>query len=133
MQEKSAGTVIARNNKYLVLHYAAGHWDFPKGKIEENESPEEAALRELEEETGISDGKILPGFAEKIKYFFKREGNTISKDVIFFVAKTKTENITLSHEHKGFKWLSFKEAKDQLTFDNAKEVLTKAETFLNNE
>ena len=73
MQERSAGTVIVCNGEYLLLHYESGHWDFPKGKIEEGETPEQAALRELKEETGIEDAEILPGFTEGIKYFFHRE------------------------------------------------------------
>jgi len=133
MQERSAGIVIVHNNKYLLLHYAAGHWDLPKGNIEKGESEKQTALRELEEETEIKDSEIIPDFEEKIQYFFKREGETVKKEVIFFLGKTNTNNIKLSVEHQGFKWLSFKEAIEQLTYQNAKEVLRKADAFLNNE
>ncbi len=131
MQEKSAGVVVFNDGRYLLLHYEAGHWDFPKGHVEKGESDVQAALRELKEETGIVDAEVLPGFSDGIRYFFKKEGKTIVKEVVFFVARTKTEKVTLSHEHKGFIWLPFKEAVVKLTYDNAKNVLKKAEAFLN--
>ena len=55
-KEKSCGAVVFRKDdevKYLLLHYTPGHWDFPKGKQEIGETEEQAASREIEEETGI--------------------------------------------------------------------------------
>jgi len=130
MQEKSAGIVVVNDGKFLLLLYDAGHWDFPKGHIEKDESSEQAALRELKEETGISDAEILPGFAESIHYFFKKEGRLVSKDVVFFAARTKTSDVKLSFEHKDFIWLPFNDALAKLTYKNAKEVLRKVEVFL---
>lgn len=132
MQEHSAGTVVIKDGKYLLLHYDSGHWDFAKGHLESGETPEQAALRELKEETGIEDAELLPGFVEKIKYFFKREGKTVAKEVIFFIARAKTDKVKLSFEHKDFVWLPFKEAVEKLTFNTAKEVLRKADAFLKN-
>lgn len=69
----SAGiiTYIIRNNTilYLLLQYGAGHWDLPKGKIEKGETKQEAALRELMEETGLT-AEIDNGFEETIYYIF---------------------------------------------------------------
>ncbi|MCX6708617.1 MAG: NUDIX domain-containing protein [Candidatus Woesearchaeota archaeon] len=127
MQEKSAGIIVVNDGKFLLLLYDAGHWDFPKGHIEKDESSEQAALRELKEETGISDAVILPGFSENIHYFFKKEGKLISKEVVFFAARTKTFDVKLSFEHKDFIWLPFNDALAKLTYKNAKEVLRKAE------
>lgn len=129
--ERSAGLVLEKEGEYLLLHYAAGHWDFPKGHIEEGETPEQAALRELEEETGIAEAEILPGFSDNIQYFYKKEEKTIYKEVVFFLATTKTAKVVLSHEHKGFAWLAFEGAVEKLTFDNAKVVLKKAHGWLN--
>ena len=132
MQESSAGLVVVGDGGFLLLHYAAGHWDFPKGHIEMGESPEEAALRELEEETGIKEALILSGFEERIQYFFKREGKTVVKGVVFFAARTAVDKVRLSSEHQGFVWLPFEEALAKLTYNNAKEVLKKAHAFLKN-
>lgn len=132
--EKSAGAVIFRKeNKtiyYLLLHYQAGHWDFPKGNIEKGEEAEEAAKREIFEETGIKDLKFLPDFQEVIKYFYKRERKNIFKIVIFFLAETKTKKVQISWEHIGFKWLPREEALKLLTFNKARAVLKKAHQYL---
>ncbi len=132
--ERSAGAVVFRKEKnetyYLLLHYQAGHWDFPKGHIEEGESLKQTAIREIVEETGITDIVFLDGFKEKIEYFFKLENKAIFKVVMFFLAQTRTRGVNLSFEHTDFKWLSYKEALAQLTYKNAKEILKKAHNFL---
>ena len=74
-REKSAGALIFRieNNipYYLLLHYPSGHWEFAKGHVEEGETEEQTVKREVQEETGISDLIIIPGFREYIKYSFR--------------------------------------------------------------
>ena len=125
-KESSAGAVIVNDEKFLLLHYASGHWDFVKGKIEKGESEKETVVRECEEETGISDLLFVSGFKEETHYFYTRETKTISKSVVFFLAKTSTSEVVISHEHIGFKWLSYEEALKKLTFVNAKKVLEKA-------
>ena len=55
-REKSAGAIVFRKEKepvYLLLHYEAKHWDFPKGHVEKNETDEQTVRREIQEETGI--------------------------------------------------------------------------------
>ena len=129
LREKSCGAVVFLKNteaKYLLLHYEAGHWDFVKGNVEPNESEKDTVIRELQEETGIADGRFINGFREKIEYFYRRQGATIHKEVIFFLIETHTEKIKLSYEHVGYTWLDYPNAMKRLTFKNAKEVLQKA-------
>lgn len=132
--EKSAGAVIfRRQNKkiyYLLLHYASGHWDFPKGHIEKGEELKETVEREVLEETGIKDIKFIEGFKEWIKYFYKMKDKNIFKIVTFFLAETKTEKVKISFEHIGYEWLPYNEAIERLTFKNAKDILEKAYKFL---
>jgi len=129
----SAGLILFRvvdgERLYLLLHYPHGHWDFVKGKIEEGESKQEAALRELEEETGL-EADIMDGFEEQLSYVFRQEEELIEKTVYFLIAQTESEEIELSHEHIDFAWLAYNQAEGQLTFANAKEVLKKAELFI---
>ena len=132
-KEVSAGAVVFRQNKevkYLLLNYDAGHWDFPKGHIEKSEEEKETVKREIKEETEITKISFIEGFKEKIKYFYKREGQTVYKEVIFYLCETKESKIKISFEHIGYKWLDYEEALKQLTFKNAKEILEKAHSFL---
>jgi 8-oxo-dGTP pyrophosphatase MutT (NUDIX family) len=161
-REKSAGAIIfrgepfdtAQGKKYilyfLLLHYSSGHWEFPKGHIEKGELEEETVRRELFEETGINDIKIIPGFKKYIKYFFRqyptktKSGESHSAEasldrakrpwvfklVTFFVAETKTKEIKISSEHVGFVWLPIKEAIAKTTFKNSKKLLKEADDFI---
>ena len=132
-REKSCGVVVVLTStepKYLLLHYEAGHWDFVKGNVELNESEKDTAIRELQEETGIVDIRFFEGFREKIEYFYRRQGATIHKEVVFFLAETHTEKVTLSFEHVGYAWLNYQNSLEKLTFQNAKDVLQKAHKLL---
>ena len=134
INQTSAGVVLFRNvsheKSFLLLNYPQGHWDFIKGKMEQNETPHETALRETKEETGISDIEFIDGFEENIEYNFKFKHEDVHKKVIFFLAKTNEKNIQLSHEHNDYIWLEYNDALKKTTFENAKNVLSKAHEFL---
>jgi 8-oxo-dGTP pyrophosphatase MutT (NUDIX family) len=117
-------------NEFLLLNYPQGHWDFVKGKIEQNETSHETALRETKEETGITNIEFVDGFEESVEYDFRFKKEDIHKKVIFFLAKTNEKNIKLSHEHNDYLWLEYNDALKKTTFENAKNVLTKANEFL---
>ena len=132
--EKSAGIVLFRNNsgknEFLLLNYPQGHWDFVKGKIDQNQTSHQAAIRETREETGITNIEFIDGFEESVEYDFRFKREDIHKKVIFFLAKTDEKNIKLSHEHNDYLWLEYSDALKKTTFENAKNVLTKANEFL---
>jgi len=134
LNEKSSGTVIFRDTPegivFLLLHYPSGHWDFVKGKMEKGENPLDTVVRETKEETGISDLNFVEGFEENIEYDFQFEGELIHKKVVFYLAKTNTEKITISHEHLDFVWLDYKSAFEKTTYQNAKSLLSKANQLL---
>jgi bis(5'-nucleosidyl)-tetraphosphatase len=129
----SAGIIVFRMKdeqaEFLLLHYPHDHWDLPKGKIEKGESKESAALRELKEETGLT-AQLIEGFEKKFDYVFKQEGEFIKKTVYFFIGNVSSGEVTLSEEHIGFAWLSYDQALERLTFENAKEVLKEAKRFI---
>jgi 8-oxo-dGTP pyrophosphatase MutT (NUDIX family) len=134
--EFSAGVVIffqtEREPEYLLLHYTSGHWDFPKGHIEKGESKQQAALREVTEETGLQHIELLPDFQTEFSYIFRSPstGELIKKTVYFFIGKSNEKEIKLSHEHIGFAWSPFKTAIAQLTYQNAKDLLVQADHYL---
>jgi 8-oxo-dGTP pyrophosphatase MutT (NUDIX family) len=134
-QEKSCGALIFRNEAgkrlYLLLHYAGGHWDFPKGHVEKGEAEEQTARREIQEETGLISLEFLPGFREEISYSFRHNtGEVAQKQVVFFLAKTDEKLVRLSDEHIGFAWLPYLAARKKATYENAQGLLEKAEKKL---
>lgn len=127
-KEKSCGAVIVtRDNKFILIKHLAGHWDFPKGHMEDGESEEQTALREVKEETGL-DIKLIEGFREVIHYNIKEE---INKEVVFFLGEAKDNEVKIQVEEiQDFAILSYDEALDIITYKNNREVLNKANKFL---
>ena len=134
IRETSAGAVLlcdtSGENEFLLLNYPQGHWDFVKGKMEVNETPQETVRREMKEETGISNFQLVDGFEEYVRYNFRFKNEVVHKKVIFFLAKTNIKKISLSHEHNDYLWLGYNDALKKITFKNAKNILTKANKFL---
>ena len=133
--DKSCGVVLFNSGKVLLLRHSSissrggGHWDFPKGHMDDGETEIQTALRELEEETGIVHTNIIDGFRDTITYIFSREQKQIGKEVVFFLATTKESKVILSHEHIDYSWLDFDSAFSRLTYDNARQVLRSAIEF----
>lgn len=133
IKEKSCGAVVYKviNNEiyYLLEHMSMGHISLPKGHVEENETEDQTALREIKEETNL-DVRIDTNFKETITYS-PREGTL--KDVIFFVAEVIDDNTPLDlhdNEVKKSVFLNFNEACQLLTYSSDKEVLKKANEYL---
>jgi len=136
IEEISAGAVIYHDDpnsgirKYLVLHYPAGHWDFPKGAVEKGETEEQAAIREIFEESGLHVQVFVPNFRKEIEYHYRRQDGLAHKRVVFFLAKSDLSKVKISFEHSGYDWLAYEQALRRLTFENAKNVLREANTSL---
>ena len=133
MEERSAGAVVFRDTPegrlYLLLQNG-GRWDFPKGGVEKGETELETVMREVEEETGLREIRILPGFRKVIEYYYKRNRKNIHKQVVYLLASTSTERVRISFEHQGFGWFSYEEAVLKASYDNSKVTLSEAERFV---
>lgn len=129
LEERSAGAILYRESPsgklYLLLNYPSGHWDFVKGNIEKGETFKQTTLREIKEETGIIDVSFVEGFENKVEYYYQRDGELVHKEVVFFLAKTVTEYVEISHEHLGFTWLKFDDAMKKVTYKTAQGLLKK--------
>lgn len=136
---KSAGAVVFHRRKekcfYLLLRHTEPifrhSWGFPKGTMEPGETETETALREVQEETDLHV-KVVPGFRETITYAFRDRGYLIKKTVVYFLGEAKSGRAKVSHEHEALEWLPYEKAVRRLTFENARNVLQKANKFLNN-
>ena len=132
LYEKSCGAVIFRKNKndvklLLVKNHNGRHWSFPKGHIEENETEEETAIREIKEETNL-DVKIMDNFREVSSYcpFGK-----IRKEVVFFLARTVSDNIKLQEsEIDSFLWVDIDGAKKLCSYENDFNLIDKADGYI---
>jgi len=140
--EKSVGAIVfcIVNEKieFLLMKYRNGHWEFPRGKVEDSESEQDTMKREIEEETSISKVRTVEGFRETMSFSYKAHGQElvdrkkdkncmyIHKKAVFYLVEAINKDVVISHEHQKFQWLNFEDGLDKLTFKNAKNILIKA-------
>ena len=121
-KEKSCGCIIIENEKVLLVQQTQGHWGFPKGHVEENETEIETAIRETKEETNI-DVEVDETKRYKMEYI---TGKGIHKEVVLFVAKRIGGEIKEQEsEINKISWLNFEEALKTITYDNNKQLFQK--------
>ena len=129
-KEKSCGAVVYRKSnqlEFLLIKHNVGHYSFPKGHMEKNETEEQAAIREIKEETNI-EVNLDTNFRYKVTYSPKPN---ITKDVIYFVAeKTKGVETPQETEIQTIIWKDKEEAIKLVTYDNDKQVLINAIKYL---
>lgn len=134
LREFSAGGVVykkeAKKIKWLIVQpTGTNRWQFPKGKIDKNESSKDTALREVEEEGGVRV-EIIEKIGDS-RYFFILKGKKIFKTVTFYLLKY------LGDTKEGHDWeveetifVPYKEAFEKLSFKDDKEILKKAKEVL---
>ncbi len=132
MNEKSCGALVYRkyhgNTEILLIkHINSGHWSFPKGHVEGNETEVETAVREIKEETGI-DVIIDQSFREIVTYSPRRDTH---KEVVYFIAKAKNTDYTPQEDEiADIKWVEIGRAGSVLAYENDKSIVNKAKNFI---
>lgn len=117
IDEKSCGCIIMDKQKVLLVKQTKGHWGFPKGHVEENETEEETAKREVKEETNL-DVQIDKSKRYTMQYMTDK-GKL--KQVVLFIAKIIDGSmLPQESEVAEIKWFSYNEAIQTITYDNAK-------------
>ncbi len=129
--ETSCGVVLVNLGTVLLLQYPQGHWDFPKGHVEETDADHFATTRrELAEETGIEEIHFVEDFVERSEYSYRHKGKKHTKQVYWYLAETERITVTLSHEHRGHMWLDWDQAEEQLTHDETRKILKNARNHM---
>ena len=131
MLETSAGaivyTLIDDEPNYLLIKDFHNNWGFPKGHLENMETLEQAAIREIKEEVGI-DITLNTQFKEELNYVMP---NGVDKKSVYFLGLFDNQVPDKQLEEvQEIKILPYLEARDLLTFDSMKEVLDKAHKIL---
>jgi bis(5'-nucleosidyl)-tetraphosphatase len=110
------------NWEVFLVQHNKGHWGFPKGHSLREESPEQIACREFFEETGLSVEKFLQVCPIIEEYSFIEENKKTEKIVTYFIARVRGNINLLEREVCDFKWLSFDEAANLITFEQSRQV-----------
>ena len=115
---------------FLIQHHKGRHWGFPKGHAEIGESPLDAALRELKEETNLDCVQLLrtDPFMEQYQFFIK--GERVSKQVSYFAAEVEGTVKLQEKEISNGVWCSLSDAIHKMTYSEGKSILSKVMQML---
>ena len=134
VQAVSAGAILFRDTRgrreYLLLKSRPGDWEFPKGGVEGKEELQQTAIREVKEEAGIKEFRLVDGFREEYDYVFEANGKTIHKTVHLFIARSFEASAELSTEHRDLQWRDYEQALNTITQDGPRDILKKAHEYL---
>lgn len=124
VREPTAGGVIFRRNvknevEILLIQDSKDRWTIPKGHIEEGETAQETAKREIGEEAGLKDVKII-GWLGKIHFRYRRIDKLVlmTTQVYLVQALGDTDAIQKEDWMNGIKWFSFSEALDVIEYED---------------
>ena len=135
----SCGVVLFRvidgQREFLLVQHQAGHWAFPKGHPEDDETPIETARREVREETGLGDLELLesPAFEEAYA-FTKKSGTVVEKTVTYYLGQlsdpTAAEVAIQEEEVQAFAWGDADATMDRLTFAEGRRLFDEVLDYL---
>ena len=132
IKEVSAGGIVFRRSpegvvRFLLIRDSYSNWGFPKGHLENGETPSEAARRETAEETGL-ESIILHGPIRIIDWYFRFRGKFIHKYCHFFLVESPSGDPNPQHDEgiTECQWCTYEEALQTLSYDNARGVLRRA-------
>ena len=131
--EVSSGAVVFTRKdgalRYVIVRSLEGYYGFPKGHIEGTETEEEAALREIREETGLSV-RLLPGFRTVDEHAVPGKPGVI-KRIIYFLGEYADQEIRFQKEELlEAPLFSYEEAMERFQFESSRRILTEANDFL---
>ena len=129
---RSAGGLVVEGDRILLISTQSGRrWQLPKGHIEEGESAEQAALREVREETGVT-GRVVAPLSEVEYWFVEKGARRVHKRVDYFLLDYVCGSAADfdAAEVSGAEWFSWEEGIAKLSFDNERRVVLQAREIL---
>ena len=132
--EKSCGAVVFTRTeggiRYLMVRSVWGNWGFPKGHVEEGETEEETALREIYEETNLRV-TLLEGFRETDEYLLRRKENA-GKQVVYFCGEYPPDGQVRvqASEIMSAEAVPLEKGLRLLRYESARKILRKADEFI---
>jgi 8-oxo-dGTP pyrophosphatase MutT (NUDIX family) len=134
----SGGVIIGPSKKVLVVSQHGTSWSLPKGRLEEGEDAKTAALREIEEETGLTKLELIEELGTYDRSLIGIDGkpdNQFSKTITIYLYTTPEEDLKpIDPENPEAKWVDPDEVENLLTHPKDKEfyksVLPKVKEFI---
>jgi 8-oxo-dGTP pyrophosphatase MutT (NUDIX family) len=123
----AAGGLVKNEKGERLFIFRLGKWDLPKGKLSENETPEEAAIREVKEETGLSELQIT-GDLPSTFHIYTRKGKQILKQTWWFEMEAKSTQALIpqiEEEITEVRWIGQEDIETVLenTYGSIKDVM----------
>lgn len=106
----------------FIIQHHSGHWSFPKGHKDGQETPLETAKRELLEETGLRVTHLWPQDPLKENYHFYQDNKLIIKEVLYFIAEVEGSIKLQAKEVMNGMWVPLNKASTTVTFQQAKNI-----------
>ncbi len=125
---EAAGGIVQNEEKELLFIFRRGKWDLPKGKIEKNESPEIAAAREIEEETGVKKLKMKKKVGETFHIYDEFGKHFLKKSHWYYFTSTSKQDLQpqTAEDITEVKWIKTKDIKKPMsnTYSTIKDILS---------
>lgn len=124
VREPTSGGIVFRRNKkgdieILLIQDAKDRWTIPKGHIEEGETAQDTAKREIGEEAGLNDVEVL-GWLGKIHFRYRRIDKLVLMTTQIYLVKARGDTDAIKKEEwmNGIKWFSFHDALDAIEYED---------------
>ena len=139
VREPTAGGIVFRRGKndqieILLIQDAKDRWTIPKGHIEEGESAQQTAKREIGEEAGLKNVEVL-GWLGKIHFRYRRVDKLVLMTTQIYLVRVRTDGNEIQKEEwmNGIKWFPFNEALDLIEYEDIAKLMLKAKTRIREE
>ena len=116
--------MVVKDGQIFMVKDQRGNWEFPGGRIDDGELPEDTLYREFAEEIGVTDltvGKLIYEF----EFESERDGQNFHFKVLCYECEADLENIKISDEHQEFRWIALQDVDNTQMRNGYREAIAK--------